>query len=192
VRSTPRDRPVDDHVGGRSTSAWLAVRDEVFGVLSAVSREQMAGVAALFTDHGRRWFCAGQGRSGLVAQMAAMRLMHVGFDAHVVGEATAPAIRDGDGLLAVSGSGETPITLHLARLARGFGAHVLVVTTRADSTLAGLAVRVIEVPTAGSGQFGGTLFGQSALLLLDAVILDRTAGGREAYAVMQARHTNLQ
>jgi 6-phospho-3-hexuloisomerase len=135
-------------------SAWLAVRDEVFGVLSAVSREQMSGAAALFTDR-RRWFCSGQGRSGqgrsgLVAQMAAMRLMHVGFEAHAVGEATAPSICDGDGLVMISGSGETPVTLHLARLARRFGAHILAVTARADSTLARLADLVLEVPAGGT------------------------------------------
>jgi 6-phospho-3-hexuloisomerase len=173
-------------------SAWLAVRDEVSGVLSAVSGEQMSAAAALFADRGRRWFCLGQGRSGLVAEMAAMRLMHVGFDVHAVGEPTAPSIREGDGLVAISGSGETPVTLHLARLAVGFRAAVLAVTTRADSTLAGLADAVIEVPTAGTRQFGGSLFEQSALLLLDAVVLQVTAGDPQAYAAMQARHANLQ
>jgi 6-phospho-3-hexuloisomerase len=176
----------------RPMSAWLAVRDEVSGVLSAVSSEQMSGAAALFTDRGRRWFCLGQGRSGLVAQMAAMRLMHLGFNAHAVGEATAPSIREDDGLLVISGSGETPVTLHLAQLAVEFRARLLAVTTRADSTLAGLAHAVIEVPTAGTRQFGGSLFEQSSLLLLDAVILDVTARDPQACAVMQARHTNLQ
>lgn len=173
-------------------SAWLTVRDEVSTVLSAVSADQMSGAAGLFADRGRRWFCSGQGRSGLVAQMTAMRLMHVGFDVHVVGEATAPSVGDGDGMVMISGSGETPVSLHLARLALGFGAHLLVVTARADSTLAGLAEAVIEVPVARTGQFGGTLFEQSALLLLDAVALHITAGDPEAYAVMQRRHTNLQ
>jgi 6-phospho-3-hexuloisomerase len=73
-----------------------------------------------------------------------------------------------------------------------YGARLLAVTTRADSTLARHAHAVIEVPIAGSGQFGGTLFEQSALLLLDAVVLEITAGDPRAYAVMQARHTNLQ
>ncbi|GAB3141543.1 6-phospho-3-hexuloisomerase [Amycolatopsis stemonae] len=174
------------------STPWLAVRDEVAGVLSAVSGDQMARAAKLFTDRGRRWFCSGQGRSGLVAQMAAMRLMHVGFDAHAVGEATAPSISTGDGLVMLSGSGETPVTLHFARLAREFGAVVLAVTTRADSTLAHLADAVIEVPAAGTGQFGGSLFEQSALLLLDAVVLDLTDDDPGAYALMRARHTNLQ
>jgi 6-phospho-3-hexuloisomerase len=48
------------------------------------------------------------------------------------------------------------------------------------------------VPTAGTGQFGGSLFKQSALLLLDAVVLDVTAGDPQAYATMQDRHANLQ
>jgi 6-phospho-3-hexuloisomerase len=171
---------------------WHAVREEVGAVLSTVSAEQMSNAAVFFTDRTRRWFCSGQGRSGLVARMAAMRLMHVGFDAHVVGEATAPSIGAGDSLLMISGSGETPLTLHLARLAVEYGARLLAVTTRADSTLARHAHAVIEVPIAGSGQFGGTLFEQSALLLLDAVVLEITAGDPRAYAVMQARHTNLQ
>jgi len=171
---------------------WLAVRDEVAGVLSAVSGDQMARAKTMLTSVGPRWFCSGQGRSGLVAQMIAMRLMHVGFDAHAVGEPTAPSIADGDGLIAISGSGETPVTLHIARLALGFGARMLAVTTRADSTLAGLANVVIEVPTPATGQFGGTLFEQSALLLIDATVLDLTGGDPRIYAVMKARHTNLQ
>jgi 6-phospho-3-hexuloisomerase len=175
-----------------AASAWLAVRDEVSRVLSAVSGDQMRAAAALLTDRRRRWFCSGQGRSGLVAQMAAMRLMHVGFDANAVGGATTPSIGNGDGLLLISGSGETPVTLHIARLAQRFGAQMLVVTTRADSTIAGLVEAVIEVPTAGTRQFGGSLFEQSALLLLDALVLDLTAGDPQAYAVMQARHANLE
>ncbi|MGV9293911.1 SIS domain-containing protein [Amycolatopsis sp. NPDC003676] len=174
------------------TGAWIAVRDEVASVLSAVSAEQMTVAATMFADRERRWFCAGQGRSGLVAQMAAMRLMHVGFDAHAVGEATAPSIAPGDGMVVLSGSGETPVTLHFARLAAGLGARLLVVTANGGSTLSGLADAVIEVPAAGTGQFGGSLFEQSALLLLDAVILGLTADDPQAYAVMSARHANLQ
>jgi len=53
----------------------------------------------------------------------------------------------------ISGSRDRPVRFHFARLAQDFGAHVLAVTTRADSTLAGLAEAVIVVPTypAGSG-----------------------------------------
>lgn len=172
-------------------SACLTVRDEVSGVLSAVLRDQMSAAAHLLADRERRWFFCGQGRSGLVAQMVAMRLMHVGFDAHVVGEATAPSIAEDDGLMAFSGSGETPVTLHFARLAHELGAQILAVTTRADSTLAGLAQVRIDVPTSGTRQFGGTLFEQGALLVLDALALDLTAADPGVYSLMQARHANL-
>ncbi|GGM82580.1 SIS domain-containing protein [Dactylosporangium sucinum] len=173
-------------------SPWLAVRDEITGVLSAVSPAQMAAAKAMLADRHRRWFCSGQGRSGLVAQMAAMRLMHVGFDAHAVGEATAPSISRGDGLVMISNSGETPVTLHFARLAAGFGAQVLALTSRPTSTLAGLANTVIHVQTTETGQFGGSLFELSALLLLDALILELTGNDTDAHATMRARHANLQ
>jgi 6-phospho-3-hexuloisomerase len=172
--------------------AWLALRDEVSAVLSAVSSDQMTAAVRLFNDRGRRWFYTGQGRSGLVAQMAAMRLMHIGFDAHAIGEATTPSIGADDGLVVISGSGETQVTIHLARLAADFGAQTLAVTTRAESTLAGLADAVIEVPTTRTAQFGGSLFEQSALLLLDAIAVELTAGDPQAHAEMQARHANLQ
>jgi 6-phospho-3-hexuloisomerase len=172
--------------------ATAIVRDEVSRVLSAASSDELRAAAALFTDRGRRWFFTGQGRSGLVAQMAAMRLMHVGFDAHAVGGATAPSVGAGDGLVIFSGSGETPVTLHFARLAQGFAARTLAITAHADSTLASLADAVIAVPTAGTRQFGGSLFEQGALLLFDALVLDLTAGDPEVYAVMQARHANLE
>ena len=92
----------------------------------------------------------------------------------------------------ISGSGETPITLHLARRALDVDAHLLAVTADVNSTLARLAHAVVEVSTTGTGQFGGTLFEQSALLLLDAMILKLTADDPQAYAVMKARHTNMQ
>ena len=56
-------------------------------------------------QNARRIFVVGAGRSGLALRMSAMRLMHLGFDVHVVGEVTAPAISKGDVLLAASGSG---------------------------------------------------------------------------------------
>ena len=171
---------------------WLTVLDELTAVLSALPHEQMSDGARLLDDRDRRWFLCGQGRSGLVAQMAAMRLMHVGFTAHVVGEATAPAVVRGDGLIAISATGATPMTLHVARLARDLGAHVLAVTGRVDSELGSLAHSRIELPTSGTAQFGGTLFEQSALLVLDALVLGVTAGDPGAHALMQSRHANLQ
>lgn len=173
-------------------SSWLVVRDEVSAVLDALDPSTMAAAAAAFADRGRRWFTAGQGRSGLVARMAAMRLMHLGFDVHVVGETTAPSIGARDGLLVLSASGETPTSLHLARLGVQAGAHLVVVTARPDSALAGLADVVVPVPILSTAQFGGSLFEQAALLLLDALVVDLTADDPGAHERMRKRHTNLE
>ena len=95
----------------------------------------------------RRWFCTGQGRSGLVAQMAAMRLIHLGHRTHVVREATAPAITGGDALLVFSASGTTPLSLHFAETARGVSA--VVVLTPAATMAAGARRVVGALPPAG-------------------------------------------
>ena len=188
----PRDGSAQGLVPPDGTGARREVLQEIWTVLSSVSDLHLSQATALFAEPARRWFVSGQGRSGLVAQMAAMRLMHLGFDAHAIGEATAPSIGRGDGLVMFSGSGETPVTLHLAGLAREFGADILAFTTRTDSTLAGLAEVVIEVPVAETVQFGGSLFEQSALLLFDVVVLELTQRDPAAYELMQRRHTNLQ
>jgi 6-phospho-3-hexuloisomerase len=140
----------------------------------------------------RRWFCTGQGRSGLVAQMAAMRLMHLGHRTHVVGEATAPAITGGDALLVLSASGTTPLSLHLAETARGVSAVVVLVTATSASPLRRLADAALEVPALASVQFGGSLFEQTALLVLDAAALALDADDPHVRDAMQRRHANLQ
>ena len=52
-------------------------------------------------------FVTGAGRSGLAAKAFAMRLMHLGLSAYVVGETISPAIYEDDCIVAISGSGET-------------------------------------------------------------------------------------
>ena len=92
----------------------------------------------------------------------------------------------------LSASGETPISLHLARRAADLGARVLAITTREDSSLAAIADVVVAVPAHSSSQFGGSLFEQASLILLDALIIDLTQDDPHAYEVMRQRHTNLE
>ena len=124
-------------------NSLILVQDEISRTLGTVEQGRLKELKDEFTDHTRRWFVSGQGRSRLVASMAAMRLMHVGFEVHLVGEVTAPSIGDGDCLLMLSASGETPMSLHLAQRAADVGARVVAITTRADSTLAAIADLVV-------------------------------------------------
>ncbi|UZG60174.1 6-phospho-3-hexuloisomerase [Rhodococcus opacus] len=168
------------------------VQDEISGTLNLIDQDRLTELTDAFADRTRRWFVSGQGRSRLVAGMAAMRLMHVGFQVHMTGEVTAPSISKGDFLLMLSASGETPVSVHLARRAADIGAGVLAITTREDSALAAIANIVVAVPAHHSRQFGGSLFEQASLMLLDALILDLTHDDPAAYEVMNQRHTNLE
>jgi len=115
-----------------TVNSLTLVQEEVCAVLRAVDPYSVSKLAYAFEDRTRRWFVSGQGRSRLVASVTAMRLMDVGFETHLVGEVTAPSIGSGDHLLMLSASGETPVSLHLARKAVEAGAQVLAVTTRED------------------------------------------------------------
>ncbi|HEY1863571.1 MAG TPA: SIS domain-containing protein [Roseiarcus sp.] len=146
----------------------------------------------VFRDERRRWFFSGQGRSGLVAEMAAMRFMHMNRFAHFVGEATAPSIRAADGLVLVSGSGNTPVTIHFARIAKDEGAQIALVTREPASALAKLAHSVLHVPIDATQQFGGSLFEQTSLIVLDAIVLELMQAVADPHRLMMGRHTNLQ
>ena len=171
---------------------WMAVGQEIAALLERIDANSFFDLVQALKDDARRWFFSGQGRSGLVAQMAAMRLMHLGRAAHVAGEATAPSIRKGDALVVVSGSGETSISVNFARIARGENAEVILVTREPESTLANLANAVLVVPVEKTEQFGGSLFEQVSLIMLDAVVLELARGVPDAYRHMHDRHANLQ
>ena len=171
---------------------WLAVGQEIAALLNRVDAKTFFRIVQAFDDERRCWFFSGQGRSGLAAQMAAMRLMHVGRNVHFVGEVTAPSIRKGDGLVVISGSGETPVSVNFARIAKAEGAEVILFTRAAKSTLAALADAVLLVPVETTQQFGGSLFEQGSLILFDAMILEMARRIPDAHQRMLRRHTNLQ
>ncbi len=75
-------------------------------VLEKVSYLPVAQLAQAIVDS-KRIFVSGEGRSGLVLRMFAMRLMHLGCQDYVVGETITPSIQAGDLLIDCSGSGST-------------------------------------------------------------------------------------
>lgn len=92
----------------------------------------------------------------------------------------------------ISGSARTPVSLHFGEVAKQEGARLVLVTHEPDGPLAKIADAVLVLPSHDSRQFGGSLFEQSALLALDAIVL---ALGREtelSFATMKHLHTNLQ
>lgn len=146
-------------------------------------------------------FVAGAGRSGLMGRAFAMRLMHAGKEAFVVGETITPGIGPGDVLVLGTGSGETEGLLSMARKARALGAAVAVVTICPESSIARLADLIVKLPGATKEQNDGgeitiqpmaSLFEQTLLLFYDAVILRLMEQTGQTSTVMFGKHANLE
>lgn len=174
------------------SQSWLAVGREIADLLERVDPKAFEAVVEATADTTKRLFFSGQGRSGLSAEMAAMRFMHIGREVHFVGEATAPSVRKGDVMILVSGSGETPVSVSYARIAKSEGATLVVLTHKPQSTLAGIADVLLPVPSQGSKQLGGNLFELSSLILLDSIVMEHGAKLPDAPKTLAYNHTNLQ
>ena len=161
-----------------------------------------AGTVERFADRllrARHVFLAGSGRSGLVLQMFAMRLMQLGLSAHVAGEPTTPAIKADDLLVVASCSGETESAILAAQQARKAGASIHAITALADSPLAAVADDCLLIPkiTTKLDREGlpglplGTAFEQCLLLVVDGVIpvMVRRMGLKDED--LRERHANL-
>ena len=158
-------------------------------------------------ERAKRVYVAGMGRSGLIAGAFAMRLVHLGFQAHVAGEMTAPAVASGDLFIAVSGSGKTRTIVAQAEAALRAGAHIGAVTALRDSPLADVVGKsggvMLLIPAAlgirhaaeglvATAQYGGSLFEQSTLLYLDGLVLVMAARQNKTESDMLSRHANLE
>lgn len=130
-----------------------------------------------FIEEARRIFVMGIGRSGLVARAFAMRLMHLGYQAFVVGETITPRIEAQDLLIAISGSGETGYVVAVARKSKEIGAKVVAITSSESSTLSKLSDFSIILKSKFGKEFKniapmGTLFEVTALLFLDGTVAE--------------------
>jgi 6-phospho-3-hexuloisomerase len=145
-------------------------------------------------------FLIASGRSGFAMRSVAMRLMHLGLRVFFVGETTTPAIQKGDLLWAASGSGTTGTIVKAAEKAKQVGARVMAMTTKASSTLAGLADVNILIPAAEkedhngtkSIQYAGSLFEQAVLLLGDAVFTELWKLDGTPAEELWKRHANME
>ncbi|WP_146808001.1 MULTISPECIES: 6-phospho-3-hexuloisomerase [Aneurinibacillus] len=149
----------------------------------------------------KKIFVAGAGRSGLMSKSFAMRMMHMGLDAYVVGETVTPNLEKDDILIIGSGSGETKSLVSMAEKAKSLGGTVAVVTIFPESTIGRLADIAIKLPgspkdKSDSGyktiQPMGSLFEQTLLLFYDAVILRLMEKKGLDSTTMFGRHANLE
>jgi 6-phospho-3-hexuloisomerase len=145
--------------------------------------------------------CYGVGREGLMMKALCMRLMHLGLDAHVVGDMTTPPLGEGDLLLASAGPGRFSTVVSLLGVARASGARSVVVTAQPEGEAPGLADTVVHLPAQTMADDGGesasilpmgSLYEAVQLLFFDVVSIRlRDRLGRSPDE-MRARHTNLE
>ncbi|NTU99789.1 MAG: 6-phospho-3-hexuloisomerase [Methanoregulaceae archaeon] len=90
-----------------------------------------------------RIYVMGAGRSGLVAKAYAMRLMHLGFTAYVVGETITPAMRQGDLLVIFSGSGRTKTVADIAETGKKLGGRIALITANPESRIGRIADAIV-------------------------------------------------
>ncbi|MCD6512209.1 MAG: SIS domain-containing protein [Thermoplasmata archaeon] len=140
-------------------------------------------------------FVYGAGRSGLVAKAFAIRLVHLGFPAFVIGETITKPVKKGDLVVLISGSGETiPVTMS-AEIARRLGAKLISITANPDSHIARFAdLPVILKMDEKNAELAplGTLFEVSAWVFLDGIIAELMARKGETEDSMRGRHATLQ
>ncbi|MEK6766814.1 MAG: 6-phospho-3-hexuloisomerase [Planctomycetota bacterium] len=181
-------------------SATKSIINEIDNVLDGIKEDEFKNFIKAINSS-KNIFVTGQGRSGLVARTFAMRLTHIGFSCHVVGDTTTPNIDKGDMLIACSSSGTTSITCHIAGLAKRLNALVVVITAHPDSELSDYADLTIEIPARETdqvmppqitAQFRSTLFEQSCLVYLDAAILTLVRLLNREEVEMTKRHANLE
>ncbi len=149
----------------------------------------------------KRIACYGVGREGLMMKALCMRLMHLGFDAHVVGDMTTPHLGTNDLLIVSAGPGEFSTVLALMGVARRDGARTMVVTAQPAGKAPSQADVVIHLPAqtmandlggAASVLPMGSLYEAVQLIFFDLVtIMLRDLTGQKPEQI-RARHTNLE
>lgn len=138
------------------------------------------------------------GRCQLSVRGFAMRLAHMGLNAHVVYDTVTPAIGPGD--LLIGHCFANNVELNVAQQAKKAGAKIVLITPILDSEHARLADFCVNLP----GQiFGGpnevpsiqpmaSLLEQALLLFTDIVVMMLIERRGVSMKAMQERHTNLE
>jgi 6-phospho-3-hexuloisomerase len=157
-------------------------------------------------------YVIGAGRSGLVAKAFAMRLMHLGLHAYVVGETITPALNKGDVIVIFSGSGRTKTVADLAETARDIGARICLITSNADSRIGKIADTIViieqhrDLVADEAAEFEvrqmmgdhksfaplGTLFETASMVFADAVISRMMEITKTDESALKNRHTNIE
>ncbi len=138
----------------------------------------------------RRIFIYGSGRSGLIGQLFAVRLVQLGFDVHFVGEMTTPILTSKDLLILLSNTGKTSSVVQTASIARRIGTKVVSLTANASSDLASVsdAVLLFDMPETSEVSPLGSAFENSAHMFFECLVCEIMKKGGITEKEMRGRH----
>jgi len=200
----------------------MAVRHRVqdmMRLMASKMRDTAAGLSDSETEaflseilNAERIYVMGAGRSGLVAKAFAMRLMHLGFIAYVVGETITPAMRQKDLLVIFSGSGRTKTIADIADTAKEIGGRIALITSNRDSKIGWMADAIVIIEnqrdevrdetaeyeirqmTGEHKSFAplGTLFETAAMVFADACISRLMEISKIDEKELKNRHANIE
>lgn len=147
---------------------------EVGEALSHIDPAEVTAAITAFAE-AKKIFIYGVGRSGLVGQAFAVRLVQMGFDVHFVGDMTTPFVNSDDVVIIVSNTGETMSVVQTANIVRRVGAKVIAVTSNPNSKLGHASNILLEVGHVKDEMKKrlaplGTIFEDAALVLFDALV----------------------
>ncbi|WP_305908901.1 6-phospho-3-hexuloisomerase [Methylomarinum sp. Ch1-1] len=170
--------------------------DKIAGILESTEDSYSEKLTEML-DQANRVFISGAGRSKLVGNFFAMRLMHGGYDVSVVGEIVTPSIKAGDLLIIISGSGETEQLIAFTKRAKDIGAKIMLISAKSDSTIGDLADGVFQIGKAEQyekvkGMPMGTVFELSTLFFLEATVSHIIHEKGIEEEIMRSRHANLE
>lgn len=143
--------------------------EQCISALSGITEADRSELASSIVS-ARTIFVFGVGRSGLVAQSFAVRLVQLGLRIYFVGDMTTPLISSGDLVILVSNSGDTMSVVKTAEIARRIGTRVISVTSSSDNDLAATSDYTIIIGAEHDSSAPlGTVFEDASVLFFDSM-----------------------
>ncbi len=179
---------------------FRSILEELDAVLGRVESAEVDRLASSLLK-AETVFLYGQGRTGQITRMFAVRLMHLGLKAHFVGETTTPPISGRDLCLVNSGTGRTRFVYHVAAAAKEAGATLATITAHPEARIGQMADIVVTVPAPTKGELPGrkrskqppgSLFEQAALLVMEACVMALMERLKITTRQLAERHANIE
>ena len=167
-----------------------------------IDTSQLEKFIQILTDtfySGKNVFLYGFGRSLLVGKSFSMRLMHLGFKSHVIGEVVTPPVNPDDVFLTISKTISNTLISTAIDNAKNCKAKIIVISSKDDNSLLKKTDNFVIIPefksnTAKISELNaplGTLFEISTMILLDCVTIELMDRLGITEKDMEARHANI-